>query len=192
MASIDDLLAKAQPRQATVRVCLRGDLLSEHDRLDADLRRRQQNGDDDQALLDLADQIAAVEADIVEASAEFVLTNIGRARWTQLCAEHPSTEEQRNELGRRVAQNPETFPYAAIAACCVAPEGMTPDNVRDLEDVVDVRTWSELWMTTLDLNVGGSAQGESEAASAVRRRLRPSSEQPAPTASDAASSSDGP
>lgn len=192
MESIDDLLAKAQPRQATVRVCLRGDLLSEHDRLDADLRRRQQNGAEDQVLLDLADQIAAVEADIAEASAEFVLTNIGRARWTQLCAEHPATEEQRKELGRRVAQNPETFPHAAIAACCVAPEGLTPDKVRDLEDVVDVRTWSELWMTTLDLNVGGSAQGESEAASAVRRRLRPSSEQPAPTASAAASSSDGP
>lgn len=192
MPSIDDVLAKAQPRTIKVPVCFRGDLISEHATLNAQLEHAIGTGGSDDHLLELADALSAIETEMREATVEFVFTNLGRARWTELLAEHPPTDEQKKLYGRRFDHNPDTFPYAAIAASCTSPEGMTVDKVRELEDVVSAGQWSALWSGCLEANMGGAALGESPAASAVLRRLRPSSEPPAPTASAAASSSDAP
>lgn len=191
MASIDDVLAKAQRRTVTVPVCLRGDLISEHARRAGELDQALLAGVDDTQALELADIVAGIEADLRDATVEFVFVNVGRARWTELLSEHPPTEEQKKLYGRRFDHNPDTFPHAAIAASCTAPDGMTADKVHQLEEIVSAGQWQALWAGCLEANVGGAALGESTAASAVLRRLRPSSEPPAPTASAAASSSAG-
>lgn len=190
MASLDDVLAKAQPRTATAEVCLRGDLIAEHERHVDALQREQIEGADDEELLALAETIAAIEGEIRDATVEFVFANIGRARWTSLLAGHPPTEEQRRNFGQRIDHNPETFPYEAIAASCTSPEGVTPEKVRELEAVLSIGEWEALWKACLRVNVSGSRLGESAAASAIRRRLRPRSEQPSDSASGEASSSD--
>lgn len=187
MASIDDVLASATRRTNTVTVSLRGDLADRHDILVRQLAA----ADDDERLLELAEAVKAVEAEARAAAVDFVVVSIGKKRWTELLADHPSTEEHRLSFGRGLDYNPETFPYAAIAACCVAPEGLTPDKVRELEETMTVVEWDRLWGAVLTLNIGARLPGESEAASAILRRLRPNSEQPATTTPAGASSSAG-
>ena len=184
MASIDDILASAKPRSDTVRVSLRGDLAREYDRLETELHA----ATDDARLLELAEQLEAVQADIRAHAVEFVIVGLGKKRWTDLLADHPPTDEQRAELGRWLDHNPETFPYEAIAASITDPEGLTAEKVHDLEDILTVGEWERLWRAVVAANVGDRVPGESLAASAVLRRLRPSSEPPATSAPPAASS----
>lgn len=198
MTSLDDALAKAQPRTQTVSLCLRGDLIAEHERAVGELERAviasELNEDDvsEEHLLALAGTIQQIEADMRDATVDFVLANIGRARWTALLAEHPPTDEQRQQFGRRFDHNPDKFPHAAIAACCTSPDGVTVEQVHQLEEVLSAGQWQALWSACFQVNMGGARTGESKAASDVLRRLRPSSEQPSDSASAEVSSTDVP
>lgn len=185
MASIDDILATAAPRTETVRLSLRSDLASEHDRLEEELAAAV----DDERLLDIAERMEAIQAEIRSSAVEFVLAGIGKRRWSELVADNPPTAEQVEQLGRRVPWNPDTFVYAAIAACVREPAGITVEKAASLEDVLTVAEWQRLWEAVLVVNVGDRSPGESLAASVVLRRLRPSSEPRERMAFPAASSS---
>jgi hypothetical protein len=189
VASIDDVIASAKRRTETVRVCLREDLYAEHRRLVSELDRLEHGDAGDDQVVAAAEAVQAVEADIAAASVDFVFAGIGRGAWTRLLDEHPPTAEQRAD-SPRLDHNPDTFPYAAIAASLIAPEGVTAEKVAELEEHASVAVWNRLWGAALLVNVGGGHQGESEAASAALRRLRPRSEQPSDSASADPSSSD--
>lgn len=190
MTTFDDLIAKAQFRTLKVSLCLRGDLLDEHERAKNDLAIAEVQGVVGDRLVELAESVLAIEADVREASIEMVLRSIGRRAWSDLLAKFPPTDEQRKKFGRRLDHDPETFPYEALAASIVEPEGVTAEKLRDLEEVLTSSQWDEMWVGCLSLNVGPQHLGESKAASDVLRRSRPSSELPAPTAPAAASSPD--
>lgn len=191
MTTFDDLIAKAQFRTAKVSLCLRGDLLEEHERAKGELAVAEATQAPPDLLVALAEAVLSIEADIRDATVEFVLRSIGRRAWSDLLAKFPPTDAQRIAFGRRLDHDPDTFPYEALAACIVEPEDVTPEKVRDLEEVITSSQWDELWVGgCLSLNVGAQHLGESRAASDVLRRLRPSSEQPEPITSAAASSPD--
>lgn len=180
--SIDELLAQAKPRRETVKLFLRGDLVAERDRLDAELRA-ERAGEDSLAgassrVRDLAERVEALEEEMRRGEATFVVQAVGRKAWTDLLAKHPPTKEQRELFGRAIDNNPETFPAAAIVACLVEPTGVTGEQVARLEDTLSVGQWDELYLAVLRVNGGVDAPGESAAASAVLRRLRQNSEQP--------------
>lgn len=178
MTTLDDLLAKAQPRTVTVPLCLRGDLLEEHEQAKAALAIAQAERRDDAVQVELAEAVVGIETDIAEATVDFVLRNIGRRAWSDLLGEHPPTDDQREVFGRRLDHNPDTFPYAAVAASCVAPDGVTAEKIRELEEVISSGQWDELWAACLTVNMGSLKVGESKAASDVLSRLRPRSAQP--------------
>lgn len=190
MASIDDVLAAAKPRTETIRLLFDSDLAARHEAASAALAVAQGDGTSEARLLAIADDVLAVEAEIRAAEVEVVVQSIGKHAWSELLADHPPTLEHRSMYGRRLDHNPETFPYVAIAASVIEPEGMTDEKARALEEVVSVHEWDLLWGAVLKVNVGARSPGESVAASALAKRLRPSSEQREHTAPLAASSSD--
>lgn len=190
MAGIDDVLATATRRSETVALCLRGDLAKQHDDLVDELERLTSTNASDEETSAVAEQIAAVEADVHAATVEFVVAGMGRLAWSNLLAAHAPQPEHIATYGFRLRWNPETFPAAAIAASIVTPEDVTEDHVRRLEEIATEAEWEALWGAVLTVNLEGRRPGESRAASAILRRMRPSSEPPDPSESPAASSSD--
>ena len=189
-SSIEALLASATARTETVPLCLRGDLAHQHDQLVDELERAIADKAVDVELERLASEVQAVEAEIRSATADFVVRGIGRQAWKELIDEHAPTEEQMKAFGFGLRWDPETFPFVAIAASCVEPDDVTPDSIRQLEEATTEAEWNALWTAALTVNLEGRRPGESSAASAILRRLRPSSEPQEPTAPPAVSSSD--
>lgn len=168
--TIDDLLAEAVPRSATARILLRQDLLEEHARLDAELQAAVAAALDEvtsETRDTLATQLAELEAQIEAAQREFTFRALGRRAWADLMAKHPPTKDQL-KANPRLDHNPETFPFAAIAASCVAP-ALTVDHVKALDERLNVSEFDKLWVTTLEANVGADDRPKSLLAGSIRR-----------------------
>lgn len=168
-ANIDDVLASIVAPTTTELVCLRGDLLAEHERLTmllaAEIQRDNAENRHAQAPV-VAEQLQAVEAQIREAEVEFTFVSIGEQAWTDLGALEPNlpTDEDR---ANGYAFNPRTFPHAAVAASCTSPSGMTVEKSRQLAEKVSFGQWQKLWGACLRVNAGRGDSPFSLAASAV-------------------------
>lgn len=187
-SSIEDVLAQARPKATTVRVCLRGDLLAEHDRLEAELaevRRQDALSNRPSTAAEVAGRIEALQAQIEASSVQFTFHAVGQKRWTDLLVEHPPSEEDREE---GAAFDRRTFPVAALAASCVEP-AMTQEQAARLYEVCNFGQWEQLWGACIAANVEGTSVPFSFAASAVLRGYETSSEQPTTTESLEVSSS---
>ena len=119
MASIEDILAEATPRERTVKVCIRGDLAGRMEELQDQLA--QTSTDWEPSDLSevhpgraIAEEMKALREQIKVAERPFTLRYIGDKAYSDLMAAHPSEDD--NE-----AFNSETFPRALIAASCVDP-----------------------------------------------------------------------
>lgn len=174
--SLGEVVAHVKPRTASVRLCLRGDLAREHERLEGELaeaRRRDDETNEPNQAPALARRIKDIEAQMRDDETEFVFTAIGTTAWSDLLAAHPPTKEQRATM--RVDHNPDTFPQEAIAASLVDPADATVDEVEALRAKLSIGQWSQLWTACLQANVGGETPGESSSASEVLRASGPSS-----------------
>lgn len=167
--SLDSVLAGITPKVVRAKVCLRGDLIDTLERLEADYR--QALADDDnlggEAAAKLAERIAEVQAEAEQASVEFVFHAIGQRPWADLIAEHPPTPEGKKN-GEQF--DPKTFPFAAVAASCVQPTGVTFAGVEKLYEKVNFGQWQALWGACLEANIGTVSVPRSAAASVTRRR----------------------
>lgn len=173
--SLGDVIAHVRPRTKTVRVCLRGDLAEQHERLEdelAEARRRDEQTNEPNQAPAIARQIAALEADIKEQSVDFTFQAIGKTAWSDLLAKHPPTKAQK-EL--RLDHNPETFSTAAIAASLVDPGDVTLEQVEQLAEHLSLGQWRRIWEACIAANVDGDDPGESSAASLLLRGSKPSS-----------------
>ncbi len=92
------LAAQAQPTRRRVRLCLRGDLLS-------DLASAQEAGD--------GERVEALQAEVDGATVEFVLRGLTQDKYRALIAAHPDPEGS--------AWNDATFPEALVRACILTP-----------------------------------------------------------------------
>jgi hypothetical protein len=129
-SAIEDLLAKIKPATASVRVCLRGDLLGDLDLINDDLNQFdgwEPSGMEVDPRTDLRARKAELEAEMRAESATFRFENIGELAWSNLLAKHPAREGKEEEE----AFNAATFPVPAIAASCVDPK-MTVKQVEQL------------------------------------------------------------
>lgn len=167
---VDDITPASQP----VRVCTRGDLVAELRRLEEQLVAAQR---DDERLNRTAEapkiarRIAELEQEARSHEVELVVSSIGSTAWSNLMAAHPPTEAQRKQHPG-LDHNPDTFPYAAIAASL----GEADDtNVRKLADKISGGQWARLWSACLAVNVGDVSVPFSVRASAVLRGSDPSS-----------------
>lgn len=191
--SIEDVLAEAKPRRCTVRVLFRQELLEQHRDLDAELARvaeEDQRENRDPLSPAIAAQVVQLERDIEEARRPFTFEAIGVRRWMKLLAQHPPTKAQL-AVNSRLDHNPDTFPLAAMAASCVSP-ALTAEQVGELEDIIGLSQWNELWVGCLDANTaGGGAGPKSLGAGAIHRTSAAFARSATVTASPDLSSLDG-
>ena len=153
------------------------------------LERTQQSGSlaGDEIARQMAEGLQELERRIDERTTVYSFRAVSRRRWRALLAEHHPTKQQRND-GHDF--NPETFPAAAIAACCVSPP-LTLDEAKALEDSDDLGTggFEQLWNGVLAVNLGVvNDTPKSVIATAILRTSDASSTTAANGASPAASS----
>lgn len=126
--------------QATATICLRADLTTEIDRLEAELRAVQKADDENNRTPEapaLAERIMALQAEAAAAEVRFVFQSMGRRRWSDLIRAHKPTDEQRRlaeENEMVVAFNTDTFPPAAMHASCIEPPNLTLDWWQQIYD----------------------------------------------------------
>lgn len=166
--SIEDILAKAKPREKTVMVCIRGDLAGEAERLQDELSRVSE--DWEPADLSeahpgraIAEQLKAVHAQVREAEEPFKLRYIGDRAYSDLMAAHPSMDD--NE-----AFDSEAFPRALVAASCVEPV-MSEEQVTQLFEVINEGEIKKLFDAAWDVHNSSDVIPFSLAASALLASL---------------------
>jgi hypothetical protein len=185
--SFDEVLAQVRPKTTTVRVCLRGDLLARHEELEHQLAEAQRLDETENRIAQapqVAREIEALEAELTETETSFTFAAIGFKAWTDLVADHPPRDEDRED---GYDFNQATFPQVAIAASAVSPK-MTVEQVERLFEVLNRGQLQPLIGAALLVNVQGTSVPFSEAASATLRGSEAKFDSPTPTASLALSS----
>jgi hypothetical protein len=133
MPNIKEVLAKAKPREHTVRICVAGDVAAEYDRLEAELTSTAQWQPQSMAEANpstaLAERMVALQEQMREAEVEFTFRALGKLAWSDLVAQHPSSIE-----GELV--DADSLAPALVAACAVDPE-MTPEDVDELFETLN-------------------------------------------------------
>lgn len=164
MPDIKDLLAKARPRERTVKVLLDGQLAGEIERLEAELREVSEDWQPSDLTEQhpgrkVSEQIAKLREKVKASEVPFLLRNIGDKAYSDLVAAHPSTDP--NEAFDSV-----TFPRALIAASCVDP-AMAPEDVAALFEVITQGQIKDLFDAAWDVHNSSGLVPFSLAASAL-------------------------
>ncbi|TXS35716.1 hypothetical protein [Streptomyces sp. OR43] len=164
MPDIKALLAKAKPRERTVKIMLDGALAGEIERLEAELVEASEDWQPSDLTEShpggvIAQQIAELREKAREAEAEFKFRYIGDEEYSSLLAAHPSTSKE--ELF-----DSDSFPRALIAASCVDPV-MTVDDTKDLFKVINQGQIQALFDAAWDVHNSSSLVPFSLAASAL-------------------------
>ena len=190
--SLDDIIADASPVERVVSVCVAGKLVSEHQELEEQLERAQ-NADMSAARLggtnngnttELARKIRDLEDRMRASTYTFRFQAKTPEEWSNLIAAHP--DKDGNKLF-----NTETFPSAAIAACCVEPEGMNdPAKVARLMEVLSPAQQADLFDGAWEVNTNSPKELTSYTASAVLRNYETNLGSATSTVSPALDSSD--
>jgi hypothetical protein len=134
MPDITEILKAASPRQRTVKVCVRGDLAGEVERLTEELAQVSADWEPSSIAEEhpgrrIAAELKAAQDAAKEALVPFVLRFIGDRAYNDLLAAHPS--DNPNELF-----DDRTFPKALIVASCVDPK-MTIEQATELFETVN-------------------------------------------------------
>ena len=166
--SIEDILAKAKPREKTVMVCIAGDLAGEAERLQDELSRVSEDWEPSDLsevhpARAIAEQLKVVHAQVREAEEPFKLRYIGDKAYSDLLAAHPPENEQE-------AFNSETFPRALVAASCVQPV-MSEEQVIDLFEIINEGEIKKLFDAAWDVHNSSDVIPFSLAASALLASL---------------------
>lgn len=179
MGQLDGLADEVQPATMRVAITTRLDLVAEHQAAEQELAEAQR----DDARLNrtpqapkVAERIAALEQQMRDSQRTLVVSSIGYEAWSDLMAAHPPTKAQRKQASdegvRPPDHNPETFPFAAVAASL----GEADDSeVRKLAAKIGVGQWTELWTACLAVNIGQASVPFSRRASALLRPFEQSS-----------------
>ncbi|MEV8046380.1 hypothetical protein AB0P02_21405 [Streptomyces griseoluteus] len=164
MASIEDILKEATPRERTVRVCMRGDLAGEAERLSEELSRVAEDWEPSDLTeahpgRELAAKLKAVRAEARESEVPFTLRYIGDKAYSDLLAKHPGEEEGQ-------LFHPTTFPRALVVASCVDPV-MDSEQAAKLFEVLNQGEIQKLVTAAWDVHTSSDLVPFSLAASAL-------------------------
>ncbi|MFF4489414.1 hypothetical protein ACFY0F_23445 [Streptomyces sp. NPDC001544] len=149
MASIEEILAQATPRERTVMVCIRGDLAGEAERLQDELARVSSDWEpadltDVHPGRELAVHLKELREQITAAEVPFKLRYIGDKAYSDLMAAHPANDDNQ-------AFDSETFPRALIAASCVDPV-MSEEQVTQLFEKINEGEIKKLFDAAWDVH----------------------------------------
>ncbi len=182
------ILKNARRRETTYRLCLRGDLIAEHEALEAELARLTSQGgwtasslSDVSPVVELAAKIEALQAELREQTVTLRFRALRRVDWEALVAAHPGkTEDEKFDV--------ESFAAPLVAACLVDPE-LSPAEFDDLwDDALNHEQRDEVFGAAWAANTEATAVPFSERASVVTRWREQNSRLPEPGASPEASS----
>ena len=138
-----DLIAqvKQQPRlQMEVGLLLDGTAFAEARRLQDRLSRSELLDDDDvtsEGLDAVAARLVAIYRETPET--KFVLQAVSAVEWEALHREH---------------EDGDGFTLALFAACCVEPDGFTPESARELKGTLTAGQWATLVLALQQVNEG--------------------------------------
>lgn len=134
MPDIKEILAKAKPREHTVRICLAGDVAAEVERLEAELSAasgwQAESIADQHPGIEIAERIKDARERMTAAEVEFTFRALGAKAWSDLVAQHPGKTDDE-------AWDAETLAPALVAACAVDP-AMTQPEVDELFEALNV------------------------------------------------------
>jgi hypothetical protein len=178
--NVDELLAQARPAEKTVSLCLRGDLVAEYERLDAEHEKATQRVDtslagDGPSALEIAMQMEAVREQMQGSVLNLtVRALVPRTKYTDLVLAHPPrTDLEGAPIQQdREGYNAETFYTALVRACTVDP-AMTPERWERLDQVLSDRQFDQLAIACLEVNRGLVSIPFSPAASRTLRTSEP-------------------
>lgn len=130
MNSILEVIREAKRPERTATVCLRGDLVSEHEDLEKHLvKTRAEGGETDP----IVGRIAELQQAMQNAMVTFRFRAIGSMGSLDLAAGHPARPDDDDD--KRLGYNRSTYYPAVIRACCYAierdEETLSPDEVTD-------------------------------------------------------------
>ncbi|MCX5601628.1 hypothetical protein OOK29_26100 [Streptomyces phaeochromogenes] len=147
-ADIADIIARATPRERTVRICIRGDLAGRAEELQDQITQVSEDWEPED-LTDvhparaLAQEMKELREQVKASEVPFTLRYIGEKKYSDLVAAHPS--DDKNEAWG------ETFPAALIAASCVSPR-MTEDQAHQLFEKVNQGEVKKLFDAAWDVH----------------------------------------
>lgn len=175
MSAIDEILRKAKPATAGVRICLDGSLLGEIDLLEDRLSELagwepvSLSDPDPRTELRAKLQELKDQARADQNQQEFRFQALGDKAWSDLLAAHPAREDNEEDAGR---WDSTTFPAALVAAASVDPV-MQVEDVERLWAVLNGHSRNLLFTTAYSANVRSVdvpfSPGSSGAADATAR-----------------------
>lgn len=148
-----DIIRSAKLPEATVPVCVRGDLAAEVERLDKQLTDLNSNTDGrlvgNAQARELAERIEALRAEMADSTVALRLRAMPHREWAKLAAAHKPREGE--DVDQALGINMETFPAALIRASIVDPE-LDHDTWDTLADTLTFEQWDTLTTAAWNLN----------------------------------------
>lgn len=153
MTTIDEILGGIRLPRLSVTIYTRGDLLGESTRISEEHAKLAKTIRDDGAANDptslkrdeLWKQLQEIEDEMSASAVTFMFEALSATEYRRLLESHPPRDGD-------AGFNPETFPTALIAACCVEPEGMTLEKAERLLDRIPDGELAKLWQTAIAVN----------------------------------------
>ncbi|MFI5769656.1 hypothetical protein ACIA74_14055 [Streptomyces sp. NPDC051658] len=164
MPDIKALLARAKPRERTVKIMLDGEAAGEIERLEAELLETAEDWQPTDLTEQhpgrvIAGQIAELREKARASEAAFRFRYIGDEAYSSLLAAHPSKDPEEGF-------DSVTFPRGLIAASCIEPV-MSDDDVKDLFEVITQGQIKALFDAAWDVHNSSGLVPFSLAASAL-------------------------
>lgn len=165
--SIADILKQAKPRERTVKVCIRGDLAGEVERLSEEISKVSSDWEpedltDEHPARALSAQLKEARDQARAAEESFTLRYIGDKAYSDLLAAHPSKDDGQ-------LFDAHTFPRALIVASCVDPV-MSEEEAAELFEVLNQGEIDKLANAAWDVHTSVDLAPFSLAASALLAR----------------------
>lgn len=177
MVSLEDVIGQARPPEASVALCLRGDLAGRHEELVRQLGQSRDAGDwvpdtlsDANPNVELAGQIRDLEAEMAEHQTVFRFRGVGQHAWRELVRAHPA---RTGVHPPETNFNADTFPAALIAASLYDPQVASVQQVERLLSVLTQGQLDQLVITAFAVNTGSGEIPKSELALATIRATAP-------------------
>lgn len=170
--SAKELIKAAKLPERTVDICLRGDLATEVQSLEAELTAALDAEQNDGRLggkksKQIAARIEEVRAEMAESTVSFRLRALPRRRWRELMDEHPPKKGDKGDEAMGVALEP--FLDAVTPASVVDPE-LDAAEWAELVDVLSSGEYDRITTAVWDLNRRQVDVPKSSRASLIARR----------------------
>lgn len=182
---VSTLLDEFTSPEMPALICVDGRLVSRTE--DAE-RRLAALPEADPGRSELAREIVELYDQIKSTERTFLIRGVGDFEWSELIGQHPPIEGDFRSF--RLGYNPQTFPQAALARCCVTPK-LTVEQALELRKKLVPSQWARLWAAVEGVHLAADGDGLGKSlpvstqtlASETRSATAPSTASPTPSSS---------